>query len=170
MREIRYRIRRIWSSLISSIFACALREATCQLPQDFATGFVFPCFFFRKIIVESFSLENDIIDVYTQWRPVIFTGTVTPALVKQHYAGTIDRRRDSLGSHWKEIFWLSFSGGPGGQRIKRKFPGVSIVIELTPASLGYPLSVFNKDSTLNLAKEDHATYKWVMSQTPSCHI
>ena len=36
---------------------------------------------------------------------------------------------------------------------RREFPGSAIVHEITPASLGYPLSVFNKNSTIKVAKE-----------------
>jgi len=43
------------------------------------------------------------------------------------------------------------TGGADTWVLKRKeFPGVSIVNEILPASLEYPLSVFNKNSTLRI--------------------
>ena len=47
-------------------------------------------------------------------------------------------------------FWTSIESAPSGQWVLKRieFPGVARVNQVTSASLGYLLSVFNKNSSL----------------------
>jgi len=52
--------------------------------------------------------------------------------------------------------WARAENGGETDVCYRRFPGVTRVNEVTPVSLGYPLSVLNKKSTLKQTNKQHA--------------
>ena len=53
------------------------------------------------------------------------------------------------------------TGGADQWVLKRwEFPGFAIVNEITPASLGYTILVFNKNTTLKRAQENQSRQSW----------